>query len=1114
MGALVALCQGGGSWRQRQQRAQPLLALAVLAILVSRECAGSGCPSSPHPADDGLDANCTCDSSRRLVDSGAEPCSAATAGSGACQCRCEAGFALYEVHTYDNATDAYVTTLQCARCPPGYFADGSGDARTCAPCPAGPGARTVPAEVPAASVAACVGCGEGFERVEYGDGRYGCECNGAGGEQLRVRHPLPLSLRQYVCERCPAGTFAEPARLRYDGAECTPCPEPADRSGNATGLRSRSECTCAFGHALRAAGAAAELLECVCPAGYEPVLDGKLNQQVCTACPTGSFKADAGNGACTPCGPFFYTDEDARSADDCKCPANMARRTLSTGGAGGGGGGKGGGGGGEVVGGSEAQECACIAGYFYQCRIRGGIDCDDEEVLSSAVDRDAICQPCVGSYKPAVGNEAECEPCPDDSDESVSGLTSIDQCVCPQSTKLSDDGSSCECAEGYYSGEGDSCQPCPVGEYKGAVGSEACTACPGGTTTADVGADDIRECICPAGQYLAVADWAGAHLECDDCPTGLRCAAGTTEPAQMGVRAARWRYAPGSNLTHACERQPAACVGSAPFSRAAGDALCAPGYMGPRCEACALGYGRRPSGACEQCPPREPSARASAEQRAQRLVNVALIAGVAAAVWLFIGAAAHLVARAGRHGRFAESAVADDLVPLFKIALNFLQVTAFSLRFELHWSEPIRGALGWLRLWTSPMDLQLRALDCEMDGGDARVWLRFVAAVAAVPVMGAAWVLFWAAACALALARERGAPEPRRAELVERMRTNAKVTVLLLLYVCHIPITAEALKLLSCEPLVDGRGLTQWHLSAQPSIRCLAPPHVGRMGAAGCVYLAVGLGIPAGLTALLHFQRRRLAEGSEAQTRFVSVYGFLFRGFEQHGLAHLWEVSVVMPRKVALLSVHTLLNQAPVVVQTLSALLVLFVIIVLHTRFQPYLNPSLDRVESLSLVSSFCTLFFGLYLLVNDTQLGGLPWLSATVTVLIIAMQAAMLLVFVHALLRVVLPQQIAKAAVHIDTVGARGGSSSAALRLARALGIAQRRSRAAPSGGGGRTVAPEGPATTEAGAAAVEAIGAVGASRALPAAPTGTTRPPDINDSSAPTDDVPASDHHAAADH
>eukprot|EP00307_Rebecca_sp_RCC1486_P005368 CAMPEP_0119427356 /NCGR_PEP_ID=MMETSP1335-20130426/38128_1 /TAXON_ID=259385 /ORGANISM="Chrysoculter rhomboideus, Strain RCC1486" /LENGTH=242 /DNA_ID=CAMNT_0007452985 /DNA_START=1 /DNA_END=726 /DNA_ORIENTATION=- len=240
------------------------------------------------------------------------------------------------------------------------------------------------------------------------------------------------------------------------------------------------------------------------------------------------------------------------------------------------------------------------------------------------------------------------------------------------------------------------------------------------------------------------------------------------------------------------------------------------------------------------------------------------------------------------------------------------------------------------------------------------------------------------------------------------------------------------------------------------------------MGVAGCVYLAFGLGIPAVLAALLRTNRSRIARSSAATTEsssarcsstsvttqtqsssgapssddqwnreFVTTFGFLFRGFERTGASFYWEVVVVMPRKVALLTVHTLLNHAPVIVQTLSALFILFVIIVVHTRYQPYMNPSLDRIESLSLVSSFSTLYFGLFLLINDTQLGALPWLSMTVTVLIIAMQAAMILVFVYALLRIVVPQQLAKAASRVE---AMRPSSPTRLRRADSPAAAPRR--------------------------------------------------------------------------
>jgi len=176
------------------------------------------------------------------------------------------------------------------------------------------------------------------------------------------------------------------------------------------------------------------------------------------------------------------------------------------------------------------------------------------------------------------------------------------------------------------------------------------------------------------------------------------------------------------------------------------------------------------------------------------------------------------------------------------------------------------------------------------------------------------------------------------------------------------------------------------------------------MIAAGFCFALYGLGIPLAGALILFRNRHRFQD-----TRFVSVYGFLFRGFEQtgHPFARFWEVLVVMPRKVVFTMLGALLGTTPTLIQALCAVYFLFANVVLHTRYLPYTNERLDRVESYSLVTSFTTLFLGILFLVNEEE-GGSEQVGEALTVLVILLQAAMLIIFIHGLVVIVIPQQVA----------------------------------------------------------------------------------------------------------
>jgi hypothetical protein len=90
-------------------------------------------------------------------------------------------------------------------------------------------------------------------------------------------------------------------------------------------------------------------------------------------------------------------------------------------------------------------------------------------------------------------------------------------------------------------------------------------------------------------------------------------------------------------------------------------------------------------------------------------------------------------------------------------------------------------------------------------------------------------------------------------------------------------------------------------------------------------------------------------------------YGFLFTGYKQEGIAPYWEVTVVILRKLLLLSVVIGLRNQRLEIQSVVALFILFIATILHTWYEPYDARIHDTIELYSLVVGEITLFLGLF---------------------------------------------------------------------------------------------------------------------------------------------------------
>lgn len=105
---------------------------------------------------------------------------------------------------------------------------------------------------------------------------------------------------------------------------------------------------------------------------------------------------------------------------------------------------------------------------------------------------------------------------------------------------------------------------------------------------------------------------------------------------------------------------------------AAVDPLCRVGHVGPRCYACAPGYGLQ-GGLCYACPAQTEGERTTAAE-AEFRENVGVLFAASALVFAVVGIVTMMNIRAADKGRSAEDE--SDLTPFLKIVVNYLQVAA------------------------------------------------------------------------------------------------------------------------------------------------------------------------------------------------------------------------------------------------------------------------------------------------------------------------------------------------------------------------------------------------------------------------------------------------------
>ena len=281
------------------------------------------------------------------------------------------------------------------------------------------------------------------------------------------------------CEPCPTGTYKQGT----NADQCIACPAgsevtPVDSSSGATGCQ-----LCQRASHYDSTGTSVVGCQTFsgCPKGHHMIITPPDQNNLCHACPAGTFQGDENSTAtsCSDCFPFFFS---LGGADSCtilksECPAGFQISSIE-----------------EGIKTTHDRECErCPEGTFkysigYQsCAAHDAtVSCPAGEEARGTTSTDATCQACPsGHFKASAGTEkcaAHKAPCDQITQTETTTPNATEDRVCSNNYNQAETTACCaewQDAEGicqFYTTE---CAPgFELNDDGGVANDKSCTACP------------------------------------------------------------------------------------------------------------------------------------------------------------------------------------------------------------------------------------------------------------------------------------------------------------------------------------------------------------------------------------------------------------------------------------------------------------------------------------------------------------------------------------------------------------------------------------------------------------------------------------------------------------
>jgi len=231
---------------------------------------------------------------------------------------------------------------------------------------------------------------------------------------------------------------------------------------------------------------------------------------------------------------------------------------------------------------------------------------------------------------------------------------------------------------------------------------------------------------------------------------------------------------------------------------------------------------------------------------------------------------------------------------------------------------------------------------------------------------------------------QAGAQDYRFSSLFKNYAITASVIII---FIIHPMLTKKAFELFNCVQI--GVNPNETYLYADLTVRCYGMPHLLWVLLLGLPLLIVMVGEPILFASFLHKHKAMLT-----QTRYKLTYAFLYKGYQPR-LWIVWEVSI-MARKSIIVAIAVFGNKSTRI-QAHLVVALCFVVLGFHQTYKPFLDPWLNRLETLSIVTSASLYFFAQFLLrtTSDVSPGAQVFSEAMIAIFqILFLVAALIFIF------------------------------------------------------------------------------------------------------------------------
>ncbi|CDW88757.1 UNKNOWN [Stylonychia lemnae] len=284
-----------------------------------------------------------------------------------------------------------------------------------------------------------------------------------------------------------------------------------------------------------------------------------------------------------------------------------------------------------------------------------------------------------------------------------------------------------------------------------------------------------------------------------------------------------------------------------------------------------------------------------------------------------------------------------------KILMNHLQVIVLTAQFDFQWPQKILDFYNGIRP-AAQSTYQVISIDCFLDIRSSyendwiRVYFQKITILSILPLLLViisifSWIIY------LKISRSR-------AEQTGRIVS----TIIILLFLAHPSIVQymfsnfRCLNIDSDQRIEDDLEVICWSDFHNFISYFIASPSI----------LVWGIGIPFFALVLLFKHRSRLEQNGLRER-----YGFLYKGYKKE--YYYWEI-FIMYRKLIIIFISVFFKNHGVIAQALVVMIFYIFFMLLTFKLNPFINITLNQLESLSLLTSMLTIYCGLYFIANIHQ--------------------------------------------------------------------------------------------------------------------------------------------------